>query len=70
MTNRPFPADRKLGTALKRTALDNGLILRVDPDWFAVCPALIAQQADIDQMCDLVEKSLKDALELIAHPSR
>jgi len=31
---QPFP---ELGKALKRTALDNGLILRVDPSWFAVC---------------------------------
>ena len=67
---RPFPADRKLGVALKRTALENGLILRVDPDWFAVCPALIAQPADIDLMCDLIESSLRQALDQIARPSR
>jgi adenosylmethionine-8-amino-7-oxononanoate aminotransferase len=63
---RPFPPDRKLGVALKRAAIDNGLILRVDPDWFAVCPALIAQQSDIDTMCDLIEKSLRQAMDAIA----
>ncbi|MGO8688396.1 MAG: aspartate aminotransferase family protein [Thermoguttaceae bacterium] len=67
---RPFPADRKLGVALKRAAIDNGLILRVDPDWFAVCPALIAQQADIDAMCDLIEKSLRQAMDAVARPAR
>jgi adenosylmethionine-8-amino-7-oxononanoate aminotransferase len=65
-TNRPFPPGRKLGNALKRTAINNGLIMRIDPDWFAVCPALIAQQADIDEMVDLIDKSIKDALDTLA----
>ena len=58
----PFP---ELGTALKSTALENGLIMRIDPTWFAVCPALIATEADIDAMCDLVEKSLVGALKRV-----
>ena len=64
-TLRPFPAGRKLGAALKRTALANGVILRIDPDWFAVAPPLIANESDIDEMCDLIEKSLADALALV-----
>ncbi|MCU0959803.1 MAG: aminotransferase class III-fold pyridoxal phosphate-dependent enzyme [Pirellulaceae bacterium] len=67
VTNRPFPPDRKLGTFLKRTALANGLILRIDPDWFAVCPALIAERSDLDEMVELIERSLRDALDLMAH---
>jgi adenosylmethionine-8-amino-7-oxononanoate aminotransferase len=63
-TNRPFPPGRKLGPLLKRTALQNGLIMRIDPDWFALCPALIAEQSDIDEIVALIEKSLKDALNL------
>jgi adenosylmethionine-8-amino-7-oxononanoate aminotransferase len=58
-TLEPFP---ELGKALKRTALENGLILRVDPSWFAVAPALIAEQSDLDELCDLIEKSLVQAL--------
>ncbi|MBM3276548.1 MAG: aspartate aminotransferase family protein [Candidatus Handelsmanbacteria bacterium] len=58
-TLEPFP---ELGKALKRTALGNGLILRVDPNWFAVGPALIIEEADIDEMCDLIEQSLVQAL--------
>jgi adenosylmethionine-8-amino-7-oxononanoate aminotransferase len=65
-TLAPFPADRKLGNALKKTAVENGLIMRVDPDWFAVSPPLIAEEADIDEMCDLIEKSLRDALDLVS----
>lgn len=66
VTNRPFPPQRKLGTFLKRTALANGLIMRIDPDWFAVCPALIAEQSDLDEMVELIERSLRDALDLMA----
>jgi adenosylmethionine-8-amino-7-oxononanoate aminotransferase len=58
----PFP---ELGTALKTCALKNGLILRVDPTWFAVAPPLIAEKSDIDEMCERIEKSLVDALEMV-----
>ncbi len=60
----PFP---ELGMALKRTALQNGIILRIDPEWFAVAPALISEKGDIDEMVDLIERSLLDALELVGH---
>jgi adenosylmethionine-8-amino-7-oxononanoate aminotransferase len=55
----------ELGRALKRTAVNNGLIMRVDPTWFAVAPALIAERSDIDEMVDLIERSLLDALEQV-----
>ncbi|MFH0965537.1 MAG: aminotransferase class III-fold pyridoxal phosphate-dependent enzyme [Planctomycetota bacterium] len=65
-SNKPFP---ELGLALKRTAIANRLIMRIDPSWFAVCPPLIAEESDIDHMCDLVEKSLRDALDLVSRSS-
>jgi adenosylmethionine-8-amino-7-oxononanoate aminotransferase len=58
----PFP---ELGKALKKTALANGLIMRIDPSWFAVAPALVAQESDLDELCDLIEKSLVEALEQV-----
>jgi adenosylmethionine-8-amino-7-oxononanoate aminotransferase len=58
-TMKPFP---ELGMALMRTALRNGLILRIDPTWFAVAPALIATETQINELCDLIEKSLEEAL--------
>ena len=64
-TMEPFPTGGKLGDALKETALKNGLIMRIDPDWFAVSPPLIAEESDIDEMCDLIEKSLKEALDMV-----
>jgi adenosylmethionine-8-amino-7-oxononanoate aminotransferase len=61
-TMSPFPPGRKLGAVLKSTALENGLIMRINPDWFAVSPPLIADEEEIDEMCNLIEKSLADAL--------
>ena len=58
-TKEPFP---ELGAALKRTAIENGIILRVDPNWFAVAPPLIAEESDLDEMCGLIGKSVEDAL--------
>lgn len=54
----------ELGIALKKTSLKNGLIMRINPNWFAVAPALIAGEKQIDEMCALIEKSLKEALAL------
>ena len=58
----PFP---ELGMALKRIALNNGLIMRIDPTWFAVSPALVATESEVDEMCSLIEKSLAEALEQV-----
>jgi len=62
-TKTPFP---ELGHALKKTALNNGLIMRVDPNWFAVAPALIVQKDQIDELFELIERSLLDALEMVS----
>jgi adenosylmethionine-8-amino-7-oxononanoate aminotransferase len=53
-----------LGTFLKKTALQHGIILRTDPSWFAVAPPLIANEADIDEMYSLIEASLTEAIRL------
>ena len=60
--NEPFTA---LGHALKKTALKNGLIMRINPDWFAVAPALIAGESDLDELAALIERSLRDALAMV-----
>lgn len=55
----------ELGAIFKKTALENGLIIRIDPTWFAVAPALIATRDNIDELYALVEQSLSDALERV-----
>jgi adenosylmethionine-8-amino-7-oxononanoate aminotransferase len=64
-TMEPFAPGNKLGNALKRTALENGLIMRVDSDWFAVSPPLIADEPEIQELCDRIERSLQQALERV-----
>jgi adenosylmethionine-8-amino-7-oxononanoate aminotransferase len=66
-TMAPFP---ELGKALKQAALNNGLIMRIDPSWFAVAPALIAEEPDLDEMFELIEKSLVQALDEVGHGAR
>jgi len=61
-SNEPF---NELGLALKKTAKKNRVIMRINPDWFAVAPAIIAKKSDLDEIYDLVEKSLRDALEMV-----
>jgi adenosylmethionine-8-amino-7-oxononanoate aminotransferase len=63
----PYP---ELGRALKQTALHNGLIMRIDPSWFAVAPALIAEESDLDELSERIEKSLVQALEMVEHEPR
>ena len=58
-TMKPFP---ELGTQFKAASLENGLILRADPTWFAVAPPLIAEEEDIDEMFSLIDASLRTAL--------
>ncbi len=64
-TNRPFPEGNKLGNALKKTAIENGIILRIDPDWFAIAPPITSTDEEIEEMCDLIEKSLVDAIKMV-----
>jgi adenosylmethionine-8-amino-7-oxononanoate aminotransferase len=65
--NEPFA---ELGRTLKKTAVKNGLIMRIDPTWFAVAPALIAEETDIDEMISLIRKSLKDALDEVSRSGK
>lgn len=61
-TNIPFPKESKLGEALKEVCIKNGLIMRIDADWFALCPPLIAEKSDIDELVDLIDRSMSEAL--------
>ena len=65
VTLRPFPPGKKLGDAFRKTALENGLILRINPDWFSVAPPLIIDEPDIDELYDLIEKSLEQAIKVV-----
>ncbi len=66
VTLRPYPAGRKLGDAFKKECLKNGLIVRNDADWFGIAPPLIATDDQVDELCNLIETSLKSALDEIS----
>lgn len=56
-----------LGAELKKTAIQNGLILRADgAGWFAVAPALCAEDADLDELAEKLQRSLTVARDNIA----
>jgi adenosylmethionine-8-amino-7-oxononanoate aminotransferase len=60
------PLASAVGMAVIDEIVENGLILRVDPCWFAVAPALIASESELDEMCGLIEKSLVEAMAQVA----
>ena len=69
VAHKPFP-NKCFGGFLKQTARDNGLVMRIGPDWFAVAPPLISTDAEIDDLCGRIEKSVRDALALYAHRAK
>ena len=41
--------------------------MRIDPNWFAVAPALTISEGEIDELYSLIDKSISDALERVHH---
>ena len=50
--------DTDLGVQFGRECLKRGLIVRADPDWFALAPPLISTEAHIDEMAGIVEDAM------------
>jgi adenosylmethionine-8-amino-7-oxononanoate aminotransferase len=57
-TKEQFPADVSFGVRVGRRALANGLLCRFDPHWLAFGPALIVTGEQIDEMVELLDKSI------------
>jgi len=62
-TKEPFPAKLRIGKRIGAEAQRRGLIIRHDPDWFAVAPPLIVNAGELDAMCDILEASIQAVLE-------
>jgi adenosylmethionine-8-amino-7-oxononanoate aminotransferase len=43
--------------------LENGLVLRFDPDWIAFAPPLVISEAELDQMVDIFTRSVSEVLQ-------
>jgi adenosylmethionine-8-amino-7-oxononanoate aminotransferase len=61
-TKEPFPKEKAFGVRVGRRALANGLLCRFDPHWLAFGPALIVTSEQIDEMVDLLDRSIGEAL--------
>jgi adenosylmethionine-8-amino-7-oxononanoate aminotransferase len=62
VTKRPFPPEVKIGLRIGKQALRNGLLVRFDPHWIAFGPPLIVTEQDIDDMVDILERSIREVL--------
>jgi adenosylmethionine-8-amino-7-oxononanoate aminotransferase len=51
-----------LGKRIGKRALDLGLILRYEADWFALAPPLIISREDLDCMFEILERAIEDTL--------
>jgi adenosylmethionine-8-amino-7-oxononanoate aminotransferase len=61
-TKEPFPKDAAFGLRVGRRALDNGLLCRFDPHWLAFGPPLVVTAEQIDEMVELLDKSIGEVL--------
>jgi len=59
-TKRQF--DPPIGEAIGRRALQNGLITRFDPHWIALGPPLTVTEEQIDEMLEILERSMVEVL--------
>jgi 4-aminobutyrate--pyruvate transaminase len=65
-TKDRFPANPGIGVKIGRQALQNGLLCRFDPHWLAFGPALIATEEQIDEMINLLDRSMGEVLNAAA----
>jgi adenosylmethionine-8-amino-7-oxononanoate aminotransferase len=61
-TKKPFPAEVGFGLRVGRRALANGLLCRFDPSWLAFGPPLVATSEQIDEMVDILDRSMGEVL--------
>ncbi len=61
-TKERFPDDVAIGVRIGRRALQNGLLCRFDPHWLAFGPPLVSTGEQIDQMVELLDRSMGEVL--------
>jgi adenosylmethionine-8-amino-7-oxononanoate aminotransferase len=54
--------DPPLGEKIARAARRNGLIVRMDPHWIGLAPPLIISEKQIDELVEILERSISEAL--------
>jgi adenosylmethionine-8-amino-7-oxononanoate aminotransferase len=61
-TKEPFPAATAFGIRVGRRALANGLLCRFDPHWLAFGPPLVVTAEQLDEMVDILDRSMGEVL--------
>ena len=61
-SKKSFPADRRFGKRVEMRLLEEGLILRCDPEWIAFAPPLITTINQADKIIDIFVLCLKKEL--------
>src|SRR5437762_763200 len=61
-TKASFPAEVGFGVRVGRRALANGLLCRFDPNWLAFGPSLVVTAEQLDEMVDILDRSIGEAL--------
>jgi len=57
-----FPPHLRIGKRIGGEAQKRGLIIRHDPDWFALAPPLVVTEEELDAMCTILEESIQAVL--------
>jgi adenosylmethionine-8-amino-7-oxononanoate aminotransferase len=61
-TKEPFSPEVAFGLRVGRRALANGLLCRFDPNWLAFGPALVVTAEQLDEMLDILDRSIGEVL--------
>jgi adenosylmethionine-8-amino-7-oxononanoate aminotransferase len=61
-TKESFPAQVAFGVRVGRRALANGLLCRFDPNWLAFGPPLVVTSEQLDEMLDVLDRSIAATL--------
>lgn len=51
-----------IGTRIGRRALENGLLTRFDPHWLALGPPLVIGPAEVDEIVEILDRSIAEVL--------
>jgi adenosylmethionine-8-amino-7-oxononanoate aminotransferase len=61
-TREPFPEALKFGGRVHRAARARGLLIREGPNFVVVAPPLVVTEAEIDEIVDLMDRAIGDAV--------
>jgi adenosylmethionine-8-amino-7-oxononanoate aminotransferase len=61
-TKERFPDAAAFGVRVGRRALANGLLCRFDPHWLAFGPPLVVTAEQLDEMADILDRSMGEVL--------